>query len=146
MSIGLVEELSASVARGKASELIVTVPLEATRPARYPDKGPMVIRQGQDWSMRLSYYDHTGPVDVSSGYTAAFTIAATRGGTAIVSLTDSSGMTLDSAEPTITLDLTDTATSALDFTRAFYELTVTTGGVTTPLICGTVVLEREVAA
>lgn len=146
MSVGLVEELAASTKRGKAGELIIDVPTEATRPARYPDRGAMVIRQGQDWSFSASYYSEGTPVDLSSGYTATFTISATQGGTALVALTDSSGMTLDSAEPNITLALTDTATSALDFTRAFFELTVTTGTTTTPLLCGTVALEREVAA
>lgn len=65
-----------------------------------------------------------------SGYTAAFQVRQTySSSTAVISLTQASGITLGGALGTVRIVVTDEATSAIEEGNYVYDLVLTTGGV-----------------
>ncbi len=91
----------------------------------------------------LQYYT---PQSLAS-YTARMQIRPTAADTAtpLVSLTDSSGITLSDAAKTITITITAAVTAALTATAAVYDLElVSPTGVVTKLIQGNVTIASEV--
>ena len=87
-----------------------------------------VLEQGRRVVLRLAWVDEQGgAIDLSSGYTAALHIRAVRDSstTALLSLTQASGITLAATKNNITIEVTAAQSAALTFGRAFYELTVT---------------------
>ena len=88
----------------------------------------LVIEQGRSVYIPISWVDErAGAIDLSSGYTANFQIRTARDttATALLSLTQASGVTLGAASPNIIVRPTSTQTTALTFSRAWHELTVT---------------------
>lgn len=92
------------------------------------------------------YVQYNTPVTLT-GYTARMQIRATvESTTTLVSLTtENGGITLDNTAKTITLLMTATATAALDWTEAVYDLElVSSGGVVTRLLSGSISVQTEV--
>jgi len=84
------------------------------------------------------------PQDFAS-YTARMTIKNAIGGTALVTLTDASGLTLDNTNKTIGIQITAVLTAALSAGTGVYDLEmVSTLGVVTKILTGDVLILGEV--
>lgn len=106
----------------------------------------IAIQQGATKSLLLTWVDNTkAPVDLSA-YTARLKIRPTWGSsTTHSSLTESSGITLASGSPNITIAWTATQTAALTgWLRGVYDLELVSGATVTRLIEGFVTLRSEV--
>lgn len=105
------------------------------------------IEQGAKFTRLYVYLDSNGsPVDLT-GYTAALKIKRFFGGTAITSLTHSSGLTLGTINGTILVTLNATVTAAYTFSRAKYDLELYPAGVAANavrLVQGSVTLFKEI--
>lgn len=132
------DELTARAQISDDGVLEITTNVGTNAPASYP----LTITAGADWSLKVTWFDApSSPVDLSSGYTAAFTVYDEPGGTALVSLTQAAGITLASGQPNLTVALTAAAIAAYTWgPRAWAVLTVTTGGVARALLSAPVVL------
>lgn len=105
------------------------------------------MMQGQTLSLKLSYTDEQKQIVDLSGYTARWTVrTAWDSTTNLIALTSSDGITLASAEPTITIARTAAQTAAYTFLRACHTFELIDGSsVVTRLFEGFVTLRREVA-
>lgn len=91
----------------------------------------------------LVYYT---PVDMAS-YTARMTIRDRIGGTSLLALTSSAGITIDNTAKTITVDITAAQTAAMTFSEGVYDLEMVSADATpfvTKLLSGTVTVAGEV--
>ena len=81
-----------------------------------------------------------------TGYTARMAIKNKVGGTVLLSLTtENDGIVINDSAKTITLAITATATAALTWTSAVYDLEmISSTGVVTPLMTGSVAVTKEV--
>ena len=107
----------------------------------------ITIEQGATFSLPISYKDSTGSVvDLVSGdgYTARMMIKESAGGTAIISLTNSSGITLAASGNNIVIEISATDTAAMDFDNAVYDLEIVSGTEVTRVLEGKVKLSREI--
>lgn len=130
-------ELDATVTATTSTGLVVQTGPATLRPARYP----LTIVRGAQWTLYATWWNAPNqPVNVSTGYSAAFTIYDEPGGTALVSLASGgSGITLAATAPTITVSRTATETGLYTWgPQAWYVLTVTqtTGSIVRALLCG----------
>jgi len=110
-------------------------------------KYDITIEQGATFSLPISYKDSTGSVvDLVSGdgYTVRMMIKESAGGTAIISLTNSSGITLAASGNNIVIDISATDTAAMDFDNAVYDLEIVSGTEVTRVLEGKVKLSREI--
>jgi hypothetical protein len=101
------------------------------------------IIQGDLFTKEFVILDGDGvAIDLSSGYTAAFTARETVDGTAIIALTQASGITLAAAGK-LTLTIAASATAAYTFDKLGYslKLTKTAGTETTEVAWGGVKLQ-----
>lgn len=110
----------------------------------------LCIEQGRRVVLRLGWVAETGGLDLSSGYTADFQIRTTRdtSTSALLSLDESSGITLGSGNQNITIEIAAAQSAALTFSRAYYELTVTHTASSTAmrLLSGACALSRRTSA
>lgn len=91
------------------------------------------------------YLVYRAPVDLA-GFTARMTIKDKKGGTTLESLTTVGGeIVLNNTDKTITLTLSATDTAAYTWTKGVYDLElVSSGGVVTELLSGSVKINKEV--
>lgn len=105
------------------------------------------IEKGATFSRVLTWKDENSTAYDLTGYTARMHIREERDDTAkIVELTtENGGITLGGAAGTITLLITDTATSAITQNSGVYDLElVSSGGVVTRLLEGDISIINEV--
>lgn len=107
---------------------------------------PVAIRRGDDIAIVFDgIVDSSGsPVDLSTGYTAKLQVRESPDDTsALVSLTDVAGLTLE--EGKVTAEIASTATSAYTFDTAHYELevTLTSGSVVKTIRGGSIKLVKD---
>ena len=109
----------------------------------------ITIEQGATFSLPISYKDSTGSVVdlvAGDGYTARRMIKESAGGTSIISLTNSSGITLAASGNNIVIEISATDTAAMDFDNAVYDLEIVSGTEVTRVLEGKVKLSREITA
>jgi len=106
----------------------------------------VVIDQGRDWYLVVTYNDPSGnPINLT-GYTALFAMAQGFNPAISLSLTSSSGITLGGTAGTISLHATYSQTSIPAGTYTA-ELVVTSGGgVETSLLKGQISVTAKVAS
>ncbi len=104
----------------------------------------IVIEEGADFSMTLTWLDNAGAAVDITGYTARMKVKEAVGGTLIQSLTDGSGITLGGTAGTVVIAMTAVQTAGYDFDWGVYDLELVTGGVVTRLVEGAVKFTREV--
>ena len=112
------------------------------------DKYNLSIDAGATYQLTVTWNDSAGdPIDLTS-YTARMKLKNTYGGSALVSLTESDGITLGGSAGTILITIPDTLTATLastSHTKGIYDLEVeSSGGVTTRLLEGKWVCSPEV--
>jgi hypothetical protein len=122
---------------------------------------PIVIEQGGDFRMALTWEDPVGTLVDLTGFSAAMQVRATHAAaTTLLSLASGAGITLGGAEGTITISRSAVQTAALTvpsgvlavrfegrdvYLIGFYDLELTDGaGVVTRLAEGRVYLALEV--
>ena len=135
-------ELRATVQVSGQSGLVVLREAATMEPASYPLK----LIKGADFTLYVTWWNAPNqPVDLSAGYTAAFTVRYESGGTVLVTLTQAAGIALAATQPTLTITRTAAQTAAYTWgPRAQYALTVTgiASGVVTPLLTGPIDLVK----
>ena len=107
---------------------------------------PVAIRRGDDIAIVFDgIVDSSGSaVDLSTGYTAKLQVRENPDDTtALISLTDVAGLTLDDGK--VTAEITSTASAAYTFDTAHYELevTLTSGSVVKTIRGGTIKLVKD---
>ncbi|MGE0289055.1 MAG: hypothetical protein AB7I42_22980 [Bradyrhizobium sp.] len=118
------------------------VTVTTTSVSIYPARLNLRIPQGRDWSLYVTWMHKDSQVDTSSGYTAELTARTVQGGTALMSLTNGSGITLGASF--ITINRTAAQTAALSFVRCWYNLNLILSSVKTPLLEGFIDLDKSV--
>ena len=112
------------------------------------DKYNLTIQAGATYQLTVTWTDSAGDPINLTGFTARMKLKSTYGGDALVSLTESDGLTLGAALGTIAIVISDTRTAMLadtDHTKGVYDLEVeSSGGVTTRLLKGRWVCSPEV--
>lgn len=107
----------------------------------------LTIEQGATFTHQFVWNDSNGvPIDIT-GYTARMQIRQTVGsvGFEVELTTENGGITLGGALGTVDLLISATATAALDFLAAVYDLElVSPTSIVTRLVKGSVVLDKEV--
>lgn len=97
------------------------------------------LYQNASWTKTLTLHqgDASSAVVNLTGYTASLVVKDTPGGTTLLTLTSSDGITLGGTVGTITLSRTQAQVNALTFEHGVYELTLTSsGGATDVLVYG----------
>lgn len=112
------------------------------------DKYNLSIDAGATYQLVVAWKDGNGdPVNLT-GYSARMKLKDTYGGTTLVSLTDSDGITLGGSAGTLAIVIADTLTATLagtSHTKGVYDLEVeSAGGVTTRILEGKWVCSPEV--
>jgi hypothetical protein len=105
------------------------------------------IEQGATFTRTITWKDSTGAAVNLTGYTARMQIRErVDSATALVSLTQASGIALGGSAGTITLTITSALTDALpNMKKGVYDLElVSSGGIVTRLIQGEVVVSPQV--
>lgn len=137
--------------RGKATVSADGIVVQTWTGTLRPAIVDLEMTQGATFSLRVTWIDDTeAAIDLSSGYTAAFKVKNRPGAsTTHISLTNGSGITLDSAEPTIIISRTAAQTAAYTgWVRASYdlEITLTSSSTVYTILAGTITLRPEVTA
>jgi hypothetical protein len=104
----------------------------------------VVIDQGADFYLNVTWLDANGNSYNLTGYTATFTLRQDFGKPIIWTLTESSGLTLGGSAGTIGIHATNAQTSQPEGLYVV-ELMVTNGSVKTSLLKGHVALKAKVA-
>ena len=106
------------------------------------------IEQGADFTLAVNYQDtEKNTIDLSTYSSGRMQIReSSESSSFIIELTNANGrMTLAQSDPNITLTLSATETTSLDFDHAVYDLeVVASGGEVTKIIRGNVKLIREI--
>ena len=104
------------------------------------------VDQGADWYVTFVYKDSAGTAINLTGYTAAMMVRDTFGDTAtVLSLTNSSGITITAATGTLQVRATAAQTRAITAGNYVYDLEITSaGGIVTRLVQGKIVISPEV--
>lgn len=105
------------------------------------------IEQGATFTRTITWKDSTGAAINLTGYTARMQIRErVESSTALVSLTNSSGITLGGAAGTVVITVTAALTDALpNMKKGVYDLElVSAGGIVTRLLQGEVVVSPQV--
>ena len=112
-----------------------------------PGRLDMSCYQGASFDYTLTWQTGGTPVNLS-GYTARMQVRdGYDGGSAIVSLTSGTGITLGGTAGTILVALTATQTAAIDATPSgqyVYDLELVSGSTVTRLVEGTFIVSPEV--
>ena len=112
-----------------------------------PGRLDMDCYQGASFDYTLTWQTGGTPVNLS-GYTARMQVRDTYdGGSAVVSLTSGTGITLGGTAGTILVALTATQTAAIDATPSgqyVYDLELVNGATVTRLVEGTFIVSPEV--
>ena len=104
----------------------------------------VIIDQGADFYLNVTWLDPNGNPYNLTGYTATFTLRQDFGKPIIWTLTESSGLTLGGSAGTIVIHATSAQTSQPEGSYVA-ELMVANGSVKTSLIKGHIVLKAKVA-
>ena len=104
----------------------------------------VVIDQGADFYLNVTWLDPNGNPYNLTGYTATFTLRQDFGKPIIWTLTESSGLTLGGSAGTIGIHATNAQTSQPEGSYVA-ELMVNSGSAKTSLIKGHVLLKAKVA-
>jgi hypothetical protein len=109
-----------------------------------PAEYNFTLHRGSTWSRQMHLEADDVTVDLSA-YSARMKIRRTHGSTVLLSLTELSGIALDSANPNITVTITDEQTAAFDFGFAIYDLEIESpAGAVDALLYGRITLRKEV--
>lgn len=113
------------------------------------ENGDLYINQGETLALPLTYYsDSAGTVAFNlTGYTARMQgrLKIESASTLFSLTTENGGITLGGSAGTIVLSMSATDTAALNFISGVYDLEiVSSGGVVTRLLNGSVFLSKEV--
>jgi hypothetical protein len=112
-----------------------------------PGRLDMDCYQGASFDYTLTWQTGGTPVNLS-GYTARMQVRDTYdGGSAVVSITSGTGITLGGTAGTILVELTATQTAAIDATPSgqyVYDLELVSGSSVTRLVEGTFIVSPEV--
>jgi hypothetical protein len=112
-----------------------------------PGRLDMSCYQGASFDYTLTWQTGGTPVNLS-GYTARMQVRdGYDGGSAIVSITSGTGITLGGTAGTIVVALTATQTAAIDATPSgqyVYDLELVSGATVTRLVEGTFIVSPEV--
>jgi hypothetical protein len=107
----------------------------------------IIVEQGAAFSREYTYENEDGTPISLAGYTAAMKIKPYYGGSAIISLTHSAGLTLGGALGTVLVEMTATETAAFTFLKAKYDIELYPAGAAADairLVEGDVALSQEV--
>jgi hypothetical protein len=108
-----------------------------------------IIEQGATWKRTITWRDENSALVDVTGYTAVLTVSDSYGGTALVTLTESSGIVVGGAAGTFACTITAAVTAGLAAGERYWELVVTDAagdGTVTRLLKGTALVDPEVAA
>ena len=106
----------------------------------------IVVEEGADFFLHLTWLDNSGSAIDLTGYSAAMKIKEAVGGALIDDLTSSLEITLGGSAGTIQVDIGGSVTAAYDFDWGVYDLWVDDGsGVVTWIVEGAVKFSREVS-
>ena len=106
----------------------------------------IVIEEGSDFFLHLTWLDNAGAAHDLSGYSAAMKIKEAVAGTEIDNLVSGTEITLGGAAGTIQVDIGGSVTAAYSFDWGVYDLWVDDGsGVVTRIVEGAVKFSREVS-
>lgn len=106
----------------------------------------LTLPQGGTWEVSLTYKASNGtPVNLS-GYTARMQVRSSYSSpTAVLSLTDTAGITLGGADGTVQIAVSATTSATIEAAQYVYDLEVVSGGGTvTRLVQGTFTVTPEV--
>jgi hypothetical protein len=112
------------------------------------DAGPVefTVTRGDSFHRQITWSDDNGPVNLT-GYTARMQIRASyTSATALISLTQASGLTLGGAAGTIDINITSNQTTALAAGTYVYDLEMTYGATVKTILKGTFVVTPQVTA
>jgi hypothetical protein len=109
--------------------LIIKTRSTTVLPARLAPRDALKITKGASWGLKVTWRLDDDPRDLSSGWTAAFTIASAPDAAAQLTLMGGSGITLGASNQNILLAVTAVQTAALSFVRGYAVLTLTETGV-----------------
>jgi len=106
----------------------------------------ITLRQGETFQLSIHVQDSGGStINYSSGYTARMQVRADHTSSAIIDIDNTSGITLGSSNPNISIVIAESVTKNLTapFT-GFYELELITSGTVTKPLDGQFIIEPEV--
>ena len=104
----------------------------------------LICKQGETFSKTLVWSKDGAPVDLTN-YTAAMQVRSSyTSSTAVVSLTNSNGITLGTINGQITITISAAATSAIASGNYVYDLELTSGDVVTRLLEGQFIVTPQV--
>ena len=104
------------------------------------------VTKGDSFHRQITWSDDSGPINLT-GYTARMQIRASyTSASALISLTQASGLTLGGAAGTIDINITSNQTTALAAGTYVYDLEMTYGATVKTILEGTFVVTPQVTA
>lgn len=106
----------------------------------------ITAEQGSDYVASIAYTDDEGDIVNMSGYTSRMQVRRFAGSIeSVLSLTNTSGMTISATAGTVALSISSSALTAVPAGKYAYDLEVIdNGGKVTKLLQGTFTVEAEV--
>lgn len=106
----------------------------------------LTLEEGADYALTLTYYDSSGALVDLTGATAKLQIKDEIGSSALVSLTQASGITLGGTAGTISIAITVAQVAALGANfEGLYDLKLTLSSLVTRLLQGAVYVSPQVS-
>lgn len=117
-----------------------------TEVVKLPYEYDLKIKQGADWSLTLTVSDANDNPKNLTGYTAKMQIREDFDSPVLLTLTNTSGITITAATGQVGVVLTAAQTTALPYTKLRYDIYISSSGgaTTTYLLEGYIELRRRV--
>lgn len=104
-----------------------------------------VIEQGADWYVNFQWTDPSGTPINLTGYTAALQIRTSPlAKTTVLSLTNTSGIAITASTGTLAVHATAAQTGAITNGLYSYDMEITSGGIVTRLVQGSINVTPQV--
>lgn len=105
------------------------------------DTYEIIIDEGETWTISVEYQDSDGSVIPLTGYTAHLRVRPFPSSEPVATYTDATGhIVIDGLNGELTITLSDEDTTDLGVGEYFYDLGVTSGGVTDKLLRGKIIV------
>ncbi len=105
----------------------------------------LTLPEGEDLAFTVTVYDSTGALVDLTSYTAKMQFKPNNLGTAVISLSETSGLTLGGVAGTIAVLVPAATTLALEITEGVYDIQINSGTALTIVLGGAWIVERAIS-
>ncbi len=110
---------------------------------RTPTYNPEAFTQGDTWTMKIAVQDNNGAAKDLTGYTAKYQLREKAGGSLLIGITSTSGISINTSTGEITLIFTSVQSALFNFNKAKCALQIASSA-TPPVVITLFQGEQEI--